>query len=327
MRKLLFICVSLFFSCCLFAKIQVAMLEPVAVAGDVRPIEKSMIRGEMTKAIASQEGYSAFSRTDIDQIMKEQNFQSSGMVDDNTRKRIGALQGVDFVCITKITKEGNAYYLEANLVDIETGQISSPATQYGELQNGGFGNMREVCENLALELVGGRGNTNTSTTSYLVEEKSSQNVSDKNKEVSPVEEKVVVSVENTPFVSYAGLPDNIENSKSYIYIRRPFQYMGSGVKHFIDVFDVNIGQIYSAGCILLVVNPGFIDLKDYVGNKRYDKLKEKRKFLNLSLKAEAGQSYYIQIVESLNSFEIETLEKADKYKVQSTYDFTYNTSK
>lgn len=153
MKKLLIFLLSAL-SLTVFAQKQVAMLEPLVVAGNVKPIEKSMIRGEMTKAIASQSGYSAFSRTDIDQIMMEQNFQQSGMVDDNTRKRIGAMQGVDYVCITKITKEGNAYYLEANLLNIESGQISSPATQYGELQNGGFGNMREVCIALACDLLG-----------------------------------------------------------------------------------------------------------------------------------------------------------------------------
>ena len=155
MKKLLILLLSAL-SLTVFAQKQVAMLEPLVVAGNVKPIEKSMIRGEMTKAIASQNGYSAFSRTDIDQIMTEQKFQQSGMVDDATRKRIGAMQGVDYVCITKITKEGNAYYLEANLLNIESGQISSPATQYGELEsNGGFGNMRDVCIALACDLIGG----------------------------------------------------------------------------------------------------------------------------------------------------------------------------
>ena len=166
MKKLLILLLSAI-SLVIFAQKQVAMLEPLIVAGNVKPIEKSMIRGEMTKAIASQNGYSAFSRTDIDQIMMEQNFQQSGMVDDATRKRIGAMQGVDYVCITKITKEGNAYYLEANLLNIESGQISSPATQYGELEgNGGFGNMREVCVALACDLLGipqSSNGTNTAT--------------------------------------------------------------------------------------------------------------------------------------------------------------------
>ena len=157
------------FACLYSQDIQVAILEPVGTTNEVTTMHRSMVRGEMVKAIGRQNGYVAFNRADIDQIMKEQNFQQSGMVDDATRKRLGAMQGVDCVCITKITKEGNNYYLEANLVDIESGQISNPATQYGELQGGSLANMLAACEKLAAELVGAQSiasNSTTSTQSY-----------------------------------------------------------------------------------------------------------------------------------------------------------------
>ena len=143
---------------------QVSILEPIAMTKEVSTMHRSMVRGEMVKAISRQSGYAAFTRTDIDQIMSEQNFQQSGMVDDATRKRIGAMQGVDYVCVTKITKEGNNYYLEANLVNIETGKISNPATQYGELDGGSLSNMLVACEKLAAELVG--KTVQTTTTIY-----------------------------------------------------------------------------------------------------------------------------------------------------------------
>lgn len=155
MKKLLLLLLSTL-SLTIFAqqKKQVAILEPIAMTKEVSTMHRSMVRGEIVKAIGRQSGYAAFTRTDIDQIMAEQNFQQSGMVDDATRKRLGAMQGVDYVCVTKITKEGNNYYLEANLVDIESGQISNPATQYGELQGGSLVNMLAACEKLAAELVG-----------------------------------------------------------------------------------------------------------------------------------------------------------------------------
>ena len=165
MKKTLFFLV-LFSVQIVTAQIQVAILEPVGVTPEVTLMHRSMVRGEMVKAIGRQNGYVAFNRADIDQIMKEQNFQQSGMVDDATRKRLGAMQGVDCVCITKITKEGNIYYLEANLVDIESGQISNPATQYGELQGGSLANMLAACEKLAAELVGNTvASPHTATTS------------------------------------------------------------------------------------------------------------------------------------------------------------------
>ena len=164
MKKLLILLLSAL-SVTIFAQEkQVAILEPIAITKEVSSMHRSMVRGEMVKAIGRQSGYAAFTRTDIDQIMSEQNFQQSGMVDDATRKRIGAMQGVDYVCVTKITKEGNNYYLEANLVNIETGKISNPATQYGELEGGSLSNMLAACEKLAAELVGGKMPTRTTTT-------------------------------------------------------------------------------------------------------------------------------------------------------------------
>lgn len=164
MKKLLILLLSALSLTTFAQEKQVAILEPIAMTKEVSTMHRSMVRGEMVKAISRQSGYAAFTRTDIDQIMSEQNFQQSGMVDDATRKRIGAMQGVDYVCVTKITKEGNNYYLEANLVDIETGKISNPATQYGELDGGSLSNMLVACEKLAAELVG--KTVQTTTTIY-----------------------------------------------------------------------------------------------------------------------------------------------------------------
>ena len=154
MKKVLILVLSALSLMAMAEDRQVAILEPIAMTKEVSTMHRSMVRGEMVKAISNQSGYAAFTRTDIDQIMKEQNFQQSGMVDDATRKRLGAMQGVDYVCITKITREGNSFYLEANLVNIESGQISNPATQYGELDGGSLSNMLAACEKLAGELVG-----------------------------------------------------------------------------------------------------------------------------------------------------------------------------
>ena len=177
MRKLLFLLLSAL-SVAIFAQEkQVAILEPIAMTKEVSTMHRSMVRGEMVKAISRQSGYAAFTRTDIDQIMSEQNFQQSGMVDDATRKRIGAMQGVDYVCVTKITKEGNNYYLEANLVNIETGKISNPATQYGELEGGSLSNMLTACEKLAAELVGKKIQTTTTYKAPTISHSSSSSSS------------------------------------------------------------------------------------------------------------------------------------------------------
>ncbi len=137
-------------------KFQVAVLEPTATQGTTA-IEKAMIRGELIKQLSRHPNYAAFSRTEIDQIMSEQNFQRTGMVNDASIKKIGELQGVDFIAVSKITKEGNTFYLEAYLVNIESGQFHSPATEYGVL-SGGYENMLKACAGLAQAMVGNSTN-------------------------------------------------------------------------------------------------------------------------------------------------------------------------
>ena len=135
---------------------KVALLEPRSAEGSesIAAMEKAMIRGEMRKALIQMDGYEAFSRTDIDQVMNEQGFQRSGIVSDKDIHRLGEMSGADYICVTTITKSSTEFYLEAYLIDVETGKISSPASQYGELVNGKFSNLLPVCQWLASELTG-----------------------------------------------------------------------------------------------------------------------------------------------------------------------------
>lgn len=153
MKKLLILLLFVFSLTAVAQDKRVAILNPEAATSEVTTIHRSMIRGEMEKAICRQSGYTAFTRQDIDQIAKELNFQQSGMVDDNTRKRLGEMKGVDYLCVTRITKEENSYYLEAKFVDVESGTILNPATKYGELTGGSLASMLAACEELAAELV------------------------------------------------------------------------------------------------------------------------------------------------------------------------------
>jgi formylglycine-generating enzyme required for sulfatase activity len=126
----------------------------------------NMVRGELRKAITNQNGYKAFTRTDIDRLMKEHGFQNSGMVSDDQRKQLGKMSGADYICVSTLTKSNTQFYLEAYLIEVETGEISNPATQYGMLKDGTYANLFQLCQDLAQELigyVGGSGGGNSYT--------------------------------------------------------------------------------------------------------------------------------------------------------------------
>ena len=156
MKKTFILFLLMVFSITLNAQKKVALLE--TLNGDksvaVKGIEMNMVRGELRKAITNQAGYQAFTRTDIDQLMKEHNFQSSGMVTDSQRKRVGEMSGADYICVSTLTKSNYEFYLEAYLIDIESGEISNPSSQYGMLKDGTYANLYQICQDLAQELIG-----------------------------------------------------------------------------------------------------------------------------------------------------------------------------
>ncbi len=157
MKKIFTILMLAALSMSMMAQTQkVALLEPRIGEGstEVTGMEKAMVRGELRKAIVNMSGYEAITRGDIDQMMKEQDFQRTGMVSNDQIKRMGEMSGADYICVSTLTKSNTEFYLEAYLIKLETGKMSNPASQYGELVNGKLANMLPVCETLAKELLG-----------------------------------------------------------------------------------------------------------------------------------------------------------------------------
>ncbi|MBQ3710526.1 MAG: hypothetical protein II887_07470 [Bacteroidales bacterium] len=134
---------------------QVVLLETLNgdKTADVKLIELNMVRGEMRKAMCNQKGYQAFTRADIDQLVKEYNFQASGVLTDLQRKRVGEMSGADYICVTTLTKSDVEFYLEAYLIDIKTGEYISSATQYGRLEGDTYANLFQICQDLVQELI------------------------------------------------------------------------------------------------------------------------------------------------------------------------------
>ena len=64
-------------------------------------------------------------RTQIDRVMREQNFGMSGFVDDESAARIGHLLGANAVTIGTLTRVGNRISVNIKIVDSESGSILS----------------------------------------------------------------------------------------------------------------------------------------------------------------------------------------------------------
>jgi TolB-like protein len=67
--------------------------------------------------------YDMITRTEIAAIMKEQNFQYSGLVDDNTAAQFGKLLGAQAIIVGDIAGEGYTRRLVFRCLDVQTGRI------------------------------------------------------------------------------------------------------------------------------------------------------------------------------------------------------------
>ena len=134
---------------------KVALLEPLSGSdSNISSVEKAMVRGELRKAIVRIDDYEAISRSDIDKLLAEQDFQRTGMVREEDIHRIGAMSGADFLCVSTLNKSASQFYLEAYLVDVESGEILSPASQFGHVENGNLTGLYDICQKLVAELIG-----------------------------------------------------------------------------------------------------------------------------------------------------------------------------
>lgn len=174
MKKLFTILFCLLVIAASAEEIKMALLQPRVAEGSepCKAIELNMIRGELRKAFGWQSEFQVLTRTDVDAMLKEHGFQQTGMVDDNQRKQVGIMTGAQYICVSTVTKEGTQLYIESYLVDIETGVMTNPATQFANVQNNDYSTLQEPCNQLAKEMLGELGGHKKS--SGVMAKKSSQ---------------------------------------------------------------------------------------------------------------------------------------------------------
>ena len=66
-------------------------------------------------------------RSNLEAILSEQKFQSSGLVNEDTAKSIGMIAGVDFVCYGTLKDLDYSFTINARVVDVETGELCAIA--------------------------------------------------------------------------------------------------------------------------------------------------------------------------------------------------------
>jgi len=74
-------------------------------------------------------GFTIIDRSQLDRIRREQNFQMSGEVDDNTAVSIGKIIGANIIVTGRVDGEGNLRRLRLRALDTQTAQVVGVASE------------------------------------------------------------------------------------------------------------------------------------------------------------------------------------------------------
>ena len=96
---------------------------------------ETYLQGQLTQVIIQEEGYKAFTRTDINAIIDEHRFQETGMVNDNERQKIGQMTGATHICVSQFTGTNDNITITAQIINIETGEIEIIVNQNTDNKN------------------------------------------------------------------------------------------------------------------------------------------------------------------------------------------------
>lgn len=130
---------------------RVAILETVDKMGNVPYLKQLMFRSNLTTAITNTSGYEGYDRTDLKEILGEQNFQRTGMVSDKDIKKIGEFTGAQYVLIAEATIDGNDMFITAKIIDVETARVLRNSNQ---LMGTSASEMQEGSKKVAEDLLG-----------------------------------------------------------------------------------------------------------------------------------------------------------------------------
>lgn len=143
-KKILFtpilLAIMLFYHTDAMAQNKKIALLPMLFEGStqISASEKNLLNSVLRSSFSTSKEYEALTRTDLASILEEYNFQSSGFVDDQQRVEIGRMSGADYICLSRLTKDGLYNYLEVSLIEATSGLISSSASAVTKNERGNF---------------------------------------------------------------------------------------------------------------------------------------------------------------------------------------------
>ncbi|MFC2061225.1 CsgG/HfaB family protein [Elusimicrobiota bacterium] len=90
---------------------------------NVSAMDATVVTGFLRTALVNDKYFNVTERKSMEKVLAEQGFQQTGCTTQDCAVKIGNLLNVQKIIIGNLSKLGNTYYVTANIVDVETGEI------------------------------------------------------------------------------------------------------------------------------------------------------------------------------------------------------------
>ncbi len=129
---------------------KVAILEVVDKENKLSYHQKLMLRSSLAEEVNKAAGFEAYDRSNIDAIMKEHDFQRTGLVSQDQVRLLGEMAGAAYILVIEgaVSSIGNLF-VSTTILDVETGQMTVSASENMETTESG---LRKGCSSLARKL-------------------------------------------------------------------------------------------------------------------------------------------------------------------------------
>ena len=111
-----------------FAKPHVAVLDAVLAAGMDKTVAVP-ITDKIIEELVNSGKYTVIDRANVEQVLKEKEFQlSSGVVKNEEVRQAGEYLGADLVIVASASRVGSTYVISARMIDVVSGEIVAQAS-------------------------------------------------------------------------------------------------------------------------------------------------------------------------------------------------------
>jgi TolB-like protein len=102
---------------------------PFAVKGDLGEVQSDALTEKMVTQLVNLRRFRVIERAALERVLKEQQLQASGVVDEQTAVKIGKVAGADAIVLGSASVAGRKAKVNARVIDTETGETIVARTE------------------------------------------------------------------------------------------------------------------------------------------------------------------------------------------------------